>query len=92
MRVIIATHPATDDPPKIGKERDGLVYELFVSTVPTPAGDPPKICWIFICTGDRLKPYEPLKTMSKILTDGARTRLVDRNFGRSSHNGCGISA
>lgn len=37
VRVIIATHPATDDPPKIGKERDGLVYELFVSTVLAPA-------------------------------------------------------
>ena len=37
VRVIIATHPATDDPPKVGKVRDGLVYELFGSHVPTPA-------------------------------------------------------
>jgi hypothetical protein len=33
VRVIIAT----DDPAKVGKERDGLVYELFVSTVSAPA-------------------------------------------------------
>jgi hypothetical protein len=37
VRLIIATHPASDDPPKIGKKRDGLVYELFVSTVLAPA-------------------------------------------------------
>jgi len=37
VHLVIATHPATEDPPKIGKERDGLVYELFVSTVPAPA-------------------------------------------------------
>jgi hypothetical protein len=35
--LIIATHPATDAPPKIGQKRNGLVYELFVSTVLAPA-------------------------------------------------------
>ena len=33
VRLVIATHPATDDPPKVGQERDGVVYELFVSTI-----------------------------------------------------------
>src|SRR5579885_1990939 len=37
VRVIIATHPATDDPPKVGQVRHGLVYELFVSTIAAPA-------------------------------------------------------
>jgi hypothetical protein len=37
VRVVIATHPATDDPPKVGQERDGVVYELFVSTILAPA-------------------------------------------------------
>jgi hypothetical protein len=37
VRLIIATHPATDDPPKIGQKRNGLVYELFVSTLLAPA-------------------------------------------------------
>jgi len=35
--LIIATHPATDDPPKVGQQRNGLVYELFISTVLAPA-------------------------------------------------------
>jgi hypothetical protein len=33
VRLVIATHPATDDPPKVGQERNGVVYELFVSTI-----------------------------------------------------------
>lgn len=37
VHLIIATHPATEDPPRVGKERDGLIYELFISTVPAPA-------------------------------------------------------
>jgi len=37
VRVVIATHPATDDPPKVGQQRNGVVYELFVSTVLAPA-------------------------------------------------------
>lgn len=37
VRLLIATHPATDDPPKVGQQRNGLVYELFISTVLAPA-------------------------------------------------------
>lgn len=37
VRVVIATHAATDDPPKVGQQRDGVVYELFVSTILAPA-------------------------------------------------------
>jgi hypothetical protein len=37
IRIIIATHPATDDPPKVGQERGGVVYELFLSTILVPA-------------------------------------------------------
>lgn len=37
VRVVIATHPTTDDPPKVGHQRDGVVYELFVSTILAPA-------------------------------------------------------
>src|SRR5947209_11211302 len=33
-----------------------------------------------------------MKTWSKILTDGARIPLVDRNVGKSSRNGSGIFA
>ena len=37
VRLVVATHAATSSPPKIGVERDGMVYELFVSTLPSPA-------------------------------------------------------
>ncbi|HEY6406152.1 MAG TPA: hypothetical protein VIY29_01665, partial [Ktedonobacteraceae bacterium] len=37
VRLIVATHPVTTTPHKIGKKRDGLIYELFVSTLPIPA-------------------------------------------------------
>jgi hypothetical protein len=37
VRLVIATHPATESAPTVGVERDGAVYELFVSTLPSPA-------------------------------------------------------
>ncbi|WP_220202026.1 hypothetical protein [Reticulibacter mediterranei] len=37
MRLVVATHPATSSSPAVGIERDGTIYELFVSTLPSPA-------------------------------------------------------
>src|SRR5436190_2696551 len=37
IRVIIATHPATDTPARIGTTRDGTVYELFFTALPQHA-------------------------------------------------------
>lgn len=37
LRLVVATHPATSSPPSIGVQREGMVYELFVSTLPSPA-------------------------------------------------------
>jgi hypothetical protein len=37
VRLIVATHPATESAPAVGVERDGTVYELFVSTLQFPA-------------------------------------------------------
>jgi hypothetical protein len=37
VRLVVATHSATSSPPPVGVERDGVVYELFVSTLPSPA-------------------------------------------------------
>jgi hypothetical protein len=36
-RLIVATHPATAVPPPVGEQRAETVYELFVSTLPSPA-------------------------------------------------------
>ncbi len=37
VRLIIATHAATGSAPAVGTERDGMIYELFVSTLPSLA-------------------------------------------------------
>src|SRR5205085_1911815 len=37
VRLVVATHTASSSPLKVGVERDGMVYELFVSTLPSPA-------------------------------------------------------
>jgi len=36
-RVIVATHPATERPSPVGTTRDGLVYELFFTSLPQGA-------------------------------------------------------
>ncbi len=37
MRLVVATHPGTSSSPTVDSERDGVVYELFVCTLPSPA-------------------------------------------------------
>ena len=37
VRLIVATRPATGTPAIVGVERDGTIYELLVSTLPSPA-------------------------------------------------------
>jgi hypothetical protein len=37
MRLVIATHAGASADPAVGTLRDGVVYELFVSTLPSPA-------------------------------------------------------
>lgn len=37
VRLVVATHDATSSSPAVGVERDGTVYELFVSTLPASA-------------------------------------------------------
>ncbi len=37
VRLVVATHGVTSSSPTVGVERDGTVYELVVSTLPSPA-------------------------------------------------------
>jgi hypothetical protein len=37
VRLVVATHGATSSPPAVGVERNGTVYELFISTLPSRA-------------------------------------------------------
>jgi hypothetical protein len=76
VRLIIATHPATENPPKIGKKRDGLVYELFVSTVPTSA----------LTANDLLDLYLHRGSFETVLADEDLEQDPDR---WCSHTPCG---
>jgi hypothetical protein len=37
VRLVVATHAAPSSSPAVGTERNGMIYELFVSTFPSPA-------------------------------------------------------
>lgn len=37
LRLVLATHPASASPPSVGVQREGIVYELFVCTLASPA-------------------------------------------------------
>jgi hypothetical protein len=68
VRVIIATHPTTNDPPKVGQVRDGLVYELFVSTIAAPA----------LTANDLLDLYRHRGSFETVLADEDREQDPDR--------------
>jgi hypothetical protein len=68
VRVLIATHPATDDPPKVGQQRNGVVYELFVSTVQTPA----------MTASDLLDVYRHRGSFETVLADEDEEQDPDR--------------
>jgi hypothetical protein len=76
MRLVIATHAVTSSPPKIGVERDGMVYELFVSTLPSPA---------FTCS-DVLDLYLHRGSFETVLADEDIEQNADRWY---SHTPCG---
>lgn len=51
VRVIVATHPATSTKPPIGVQRGGMVYELFVSTLPQGAFAPKDVLDLYLHRG-----------------------------------------
>jgi hypothetical protein len=80
VRLVIATHPATESAPTVGVERDGAVYELFVSTLPSPAFTASDVLDLASRIAARLRPCWPTKTRSRTLTDGILTPPVERRF------------
>ena len=76
VRVLIATHPATDDPPKVGQQRNGVVYELFISTVQTPA----------MTASDLLDLYRHRGSFETVFADEDEEQDPDR---WCSHTPCG---
>ena len=51
MRLVVATHSATGSAPSVGVERDGTVYELFVSTLASPAFLPSDVLDLYLHRG-----------------------------------------
>lgn len=89
VRLVVATHPATSSSPAVGSERDGTVYELFVSTLPSPA----------FTASDVLDLYLHRGSFETVLADEDDEQefdrwyfhtLCSRSSPRSSHNGFGI--
>ena len=76
MRLVVATHAITSSPPKIGIERDGMVYELFVSTLPSPA----------FTASDVLDLYLHRGSFETVLADEDEEQNADRWY---SHTPCG---
>jgi len=76
VRLIVATHPATGSAPAIGTERDGTAYELFVSTLPSPA----------FTASDVLDLYLHRGSFETVLADEDDEQESDRWY---SHTPCG---
>lgn len=51
IRVIVATHPATTTPARIGTTRDGVVYELFFTALPPSAFPPADVLDLYFHRG-----------------------------------------
>lgn len=51
VRLLVASHPTTSSLPPIGVERDGMVYELFVSTLPSLAFTPSDVLDLYLHRG-----------------------------------------
>jgi hypothetical protein len=76
VRLVVATHGATSSSPSVGVERDGVVYELFVSTLPTPA----------FTASDVLDLYLHRGSFETVLADEDDEQESDRWY---SHTPCG---
>jgi hypothetical protein len=76
VRLVVATHALTSSSPKVGIERDGTVYELFISTLPSPA----------FTASDVLDLYLHRGSFETVLADEDDEQDSDRWY---SHTSCG---
>jgi hypothetical protein len=76
VRLVVATHPATDAAPAVGVEHAGTVNELFVSTLPAPA----------FTASDVLDLYLHRGSFETVLADEDKEQEMDRWY---SHTPCG---
>jgi hypothetical protein len=76
VRLVVATHAGTSSSPAVGIERDGMVYELFVSTLPSLA----------FTASDVLDLYLHRGSFETALADEDVEQNMDRWY---SHTPCG---
>jgi hypothetical protein len=76
VRLVVATHPVPSSPLKVGVERDDTAYELFVSTLPSPA----------FTASDVLDLYLHRGSFETVLADEDDEQESDRWY---SHTPCG---
>jgi hypothetical protein len=76
MRMIVATHPATCTPASIGVTRNGLVYEIFLTTLPPQAFTPSDVLDLYLHRG----------SFETVLADEDQQQDPDRWV---SHTACG---
>jgi hypothetical protein len=74
--MVVATHRATPSSPAVGIERDDMVYELFVSTLPSSA----------FTASDVLDLYLHRGSFETVLADEDKEQNADRWY---SHTPCG---
>jgi hypothetical protein len=84
VRLVIATHAPTTSSPAIGVERDGMVYELFVSTLPSPAFTASDVLDLASRIADRLRWFSLMKMRSKTRIVGTLIPHAARSFAKSS--------
>jgi hypothetical protein len=73
---VVATHTRTSSDPEVFVERDGIVYELFVSTLPSPA----------FTAADILELYLHRGSFETVLAAEDKEQEMDRWY---SHTPCG---
>src|SRR5260370_6586454 len=76
VHLMVATHVTTSSSPEVGVERDGTVYELFVSTLASPA----------FTSSDVLDLYLHRGSFEMVLADEDIEQDADRWY---SHTPCG---
>jgi hypothetical protein len=76
VRLVVAAHDATSSSPTVGVERNGTVYELFVSTLPSPV----------FTASDVLDLYLHRGSFETVLADEDIEQNADRWY---SHTPCG---
>jgi len=76
VRLVVATHAGTSSDPAVGTLRDGIIYELFVSTLPSPA----------FTASDVLDLYLHRGSFETVLADEDKEQQMDRWY---SHTPCG---